>query len=88
VGSGAVLWALNGKMYIFAAFIGFGVFSALITARFRAPAVPLNGGQWISTLLLYVLSVAACVAVLLLAMNSMGDSERVMRMLRLDFSAA
>jgi Zn-dependent protease len=86
VGSGAVLWALNARMYIFAAFIGFGVFSALVAARFRAPAIPLNGRQWVSTLLLYVLSVAACVAVMLLAMNSMGDSDRVMRILRLDFS--
>ena len=82
VGVGAVLWALNKGMFIFAAFIGFGVFTALVTRHFRAPAMPLSGGQWISTLGLYLLTVAACIAVLMFAAGMLGDNDPLMRLLR------
>jgi Zn-dependent protease len=86
VGAGAILWALSTGRLIFAAFIAFGVFTAFLSHRFRPHTIPLSGGQWLSTVALYLLAVGACVAVMLLAMNGMGDNERVMKLLRLDFS--
>jgi len=84
VGAGAVLWALNGRLFIFAAFIAFGVFTALMTPRFRAPALPLTGAQWVLSLVLYLACVAACIVAMVLSLEVMGGQSALARLLRLD----
>jgi Zn-dependent protease len=69
VGGLAVLWGVRSGSYIFAGLIGLGLFSALARPTLRAPAIPLSGAQWISSLALYGVAVAACLLVLQAAMS-------------------
>jgi Zn-dependent protease len=69
VGGLAVLWGVRTGSYIFAVLIGLGLFSALARPTLRAPALPLNGGQWISSLALYAVAVTACLLVLQAALS-------------------
>ena len=83
VGAAAVLWGINGGSYIFAGFVALGVFGALRTASFRAPALPLTQREWVSSLLLYAASVFACLFVLQFAMEQMGGTDSVLKLLGL-----
>jgi Zn-dependent protease len=81
VGVAAVGWGVMSGSYIFAGFVALGVFGALRTAGFRAPARVLSGREWISSVLLYSAAVCACLFVLQTGLDQAGGAGSLMRLL-------
>ena len=67
VGAAAVVWALWSRSYIFALFVGLGVFGALRAPATRSAAAPLSLVQWLASVGLWMIALALCLIVIVLA---------------------
>ena len=69
VGVVAVALALWSRNYIFALFVGLSTFGALRMRAVRPPAVPLNLIQWLASVGLWLVALALCLMVIMLAVR-------------------
>jgi Zn-dependent protease len=72
VGALAVLWAFSRGSWLLAAFLGIGLLGSLKSGRTRPPGRPLEGMEFLWSILLYAAAAALCVLALAVALNGMG----------------
>lgn len=81
VGGAAILWALERNAFILAAFMGFGLFITLRSARLRPAAVKLSGRQQLSAFALWAAVTALCAGTLYAAFRLAGGKSDLLTLL-------
>jgi Zn-dependent protease len=70
VGIAAVAWAVSTRNWIFGAFVGIATLGALRAPTLRAAARRLSTGEWIAAVGLWLIALALCLGVIILAIGA------------------
>ena len=68
----ALAWAISRGSWLFAAVIAFGALRAFVASGASPSSRPLSATEWVSSLALYAIVIAACLGVTLAAANGAG----------------